>query len=42
MSEVTPTPDAIVQLGMGFLGSKTLLSAVELTLFGVLSESGPC
>jgi hypothetical protein len=34
-------PDAIMQLGVGFWGSKTLLSAVELRLFGTLSESGP-
>ncbi len=39
MSEVTP--DAIMQLGTAFWGSKTLLSAVELRLFGVLSETGP-
>ncbi|SBS79701.1 Tetracenomycin polyketide synthesis 8-O-methyl transferase TcmO [uncultured Mycobacterium sp.] len=35
------TPDAIMQLGTAYWGSKTLLSAVELKLFGVLSESGP-
>ena len=35
------TPDAIMQLGLGFWGSKTLLSAVELGLFAVLSEAGP-
>ena len=35
------TPDAIMQLGFGFWGSKTLLSAVELKLFGALSEAGP-
>jgi hypothetical protein len=34
-------PDAIMQLGLGFWASKTLLSAVELKLFGVLSEAGP-
>jgi hypothetical protein len=34
-------PDAIMQLGVGFFGSKTLLSAVELKLFGVLSDAGP-
>ena len=39
MSEVTP--EAIMQLGTAFWGSKTLLSAVELRLFGVLSEAGP-
>src|SRR3954470_299536 len=35
------TPDAIMQLGTAYWGSKTLLSAVELKLFGLLSESGP-
>src|SRR5262245_43681167 len=35
------TPDGIMQLGLGFWGSKTLLSAVELELFSVLSETGP-
>jgi SAM-dependent methyltransferase len=35
------TPDAIMQLGLGFWGSKTLLSAVELKVFGLLSEAGP-
>jgi SAM-dependent methyltransferase len=35
------TPDAIMQLGFGFWGSKTLLSAVELNLFAALSEAGP-
>ena len=35
------TPDAIMQLGTAYWGSKTLLSAVELRLFGLLSESGP-
>ncbi len=31
------TPDAIVQLGLGFWGSKTLLSAVELGVFSELA-----
>ncbi len=35
------TPDSIMQLGFAFWGSKTLLSAVELRLFGTLSEAGP-
>jgi SAM-dependent methyltransferase len=35
------TPEVIMQLGFAFWGSKTLLSAVELQLFGVLSEAGP-
>jgi hypothetical protein len=33
----TPSPDAILQLGLAFWGSKTLLSAVEL---GVFTELG--
>jgi hypothetical protein len=33
-------PDRIMQLGLGFWGSKALLSAVELGLFAVLSEAG--
>jgi hypothetical protein len=32
------TPDAILQLGFGFWGSKTLLSAVELGLFTELAK----
>lgn len=35
------TPDGIMQLGLGFWASKTLLSAVELKLFAALSEAGP-
>jgi precorrin-6B methylase 2 len=31
-----PTPDLIMQVGMGFWASKTLLSAVEIELFTVL------
>ena len=34
------TPDAIMQLGLAFWGSKTLLSAVELGLFSELAN-GP-
>jgi hypothetical protein len=34
------TPDSILQLGLAFWGSKTLLSAVELGLFTLLSD-GP-
>jgi hypothetical protein len=34
------TPDQIHQLGLGFWGSKTLLSAVELGLFSELAD-GP-
>ena len=36
-----PAPDEIMQLGMAFWGSKTLLSAVELGLFSELSAAGP-
>lgn len=36
----SPTPDAIMQLGLGFWASKTLLSAVELGLFTTLAD-GP-
>lgn len=36
----TPTPDAIMQLGLGFWGSKVLLSAVELGVFTQLAQ-GP-
>jgi hypothetical protein len=35
------TPDSIMRLGTAFWGSKTLLSAIELRLFGALSEVGP-
>src|SRR3954452_3057139 len=37
---VSVTPDAIMQLGFAFWGSKTLLSAVELGLFTLLAN-GP-
>src|SRR5215218_9545036 len=33
-----PAPDRILQLGMGFWGAKTLLSAVELGLFTELAK----
>ena len=33
-----PTLDGILQLGMGFWGSKALLSAVELSLFTELAK----
>jgi len=37
----TPTtPDSIMQLGLGFWGSKTLLSAVEIGLFTELAKEG--
>lgn len=35
-----PTPQFVLQVGMGFFGSKVLLSAVELGLFTLLAE-GP-
>jgi hypothetical protein len=43
MSEQGPpvTPDAIMQLGLGFWGSKALLSAVELGVFSELADAGP-
>lgn len=34
------TPDAIMQLGLAFWGSKTLLSAVELGAFSELADGG--
>lgn len=34
------TPDAIMELGLGFFGSKTLLTAVELGVFTELAERG--
>jgi Mn-dependent DtxR family transcriptional regulator len=41
LSATTPvTPEAIMQLGFAFWGSKTLLSAVELGLFTLLAD-GP-
>lgn len=33
----TPNPSHIMQIGMGFFASKTLLSAVELGLFTALA-----
>lgn len=38
--EADPSPDQILQIGMGFFASKTLLSAVELGLFTILAD-GP-
>lgn len=37
MSE--PTPEYIMQIGMGFFASKTLLSAVELGVFSALVDA---
>lgn len=39
-SEATLTPDRIMQIGLGFWGSKALLTAVELSLFSELA-GGP-
>jgi hypothetical protein len=36
-----PTPDGILQLGLCFWGSKTLLSAIELGLFSELAKGPP-
>ena len=36
----TVTPEKIMQLGLGFWGSKTLLSAIEIGLFTELAN-GP-
>jgi len=38
--EHVPNPEQILQIGMGFWASKTLLSAVELELFTLLGTSG--
>ncbi len=38
MTNHTATPDSILQLGLGFWGSKALLSAVELGLFTALAR----
>ncbi|MGH7235790.1 MAG: methyltransferase, partial [Nitrospiraceae bacterium] len=40
MADRQLTPDRIMQLGFGFWGSKTLLSAIELGLFTELAK-GP-
>lgn len=37
-SGTSPTPERIMQLGFGFWGAKTLLSAVELGLFSELAK----
>ena len=36
-TEASITPNSIMQLGLGFWGSKTLLSAIELGLFTELA-----
>jgi SAM-dependent methyltransferase len=38
MENDSPTPDKIMQIGMGFWASKTLLSAIELELFTELAH----
>ncbi len=38
MTAHAPAPDKIMQLGLGFWGSKTLLSAIELGLFTELAK----
>ncbi len=40
MTDEHPTPDAIMQMGLAFWGSKALLSAIELDLFTTLAQ-GP-
>jgi hypothetical protein len=37
VSDSTPSPEAILQIGMGFWGSKTLLRAVDIGLFTTLA-----
>nr|MBA2336668.1 hypothetical protein [Acidimicrobiia bacterium] len=39
-AEPVPNPEQILRVGMGFWASKALLSAVELELFTVLSDTG--
>lgn len=39
MKEVAPDPSRILQVGMGFFASKTLLSAVELGVFATLGQT---
>jgi hypothetical protein len=39
MSQAEPTPDAILQLGLGFWASKALLSAIELGVFSELAAT---
>jgi O-methyltransferase domain/Dimerisation domain len=39
--EQQATPERILGLGLGFWGSKTLLSAVEISLFTELAKEGP-
>jgi hypothetical protein len=39
MNTGTPTPEQIMQIGMGFWASKTLLSAVEMEVFTELQST---
>ena len=39
-TKIAVTPERVMQLGLGFWGSKTLLSAIELGLFTTLAK-GP-
>ena len=38
MTQNSPTPEHIMQVGLGFWASKTLLSAVEMELFTELAH----
>ncbi len=40
-TKIAVTPDRIMQLGLGFWGSKTFLSAIELALFTELANGAP-
>ena len=40
MTNAPVTPERILQVGLGFWGSRTLLSAVELGLFTELAKTG--
>lgn len=39
-SQVSPSPESIMQIGMGFWASKVLLTAVKFGLFTRLAGSG--
>ena len=38
-TQMAATPERIMQIGLGFWASKTLLSAIELGLFTVLADA---
>ncbi len=40
VSAEQPTPDHILEVGMGFFASRTLLSAVEMKLFTIVDDGG--